>query len=114
VPGDTPYPAPTLARDAVSGTALYRANMLPRLLRPRDRRTTVPVQLIIPTHDFCVTPVLSYGVEHWTGQIQRRPIDAGHWVQLSHPEQVASRIAEFADRVEDTFRRASDHTAHPI
>jgi pimeloyl-ACP methyl ester carboxylesterase len=111
VPGHTPYPTPTLARDAVFGTALYRANMLPRLLHPRDRPTTVPIQLIIPTRDFCVTPVLSYGVERWTRQIQRRPIDAGHWVQLSHPEQIASRIAEFAHRIEDGFRRSPDHTA---
>ncbi|MFM9702997.1 alpha/beta fold hydrolase [Streptomyces galilaeus] len=109
VRGDTLYPDPTLARDAVTGTALYRANMLPRLLRPRHRPTTVPVQLIIPTRDFCVTPVLSYGVEHWTRQIQRRPIDAGHWVQLSHPEEIASRIAEFADLVEDGSLAHTDH-----
>ncbi|HST86125.1 MAG TPA: alpha/beta fold hydrolase [Kineosporiaceae bacterium] len=98
VPQHTPYPAPTLARDAVVGTALYRANLLPRLLRPRDRATTVPIQLIIPTLDFCVTPVLSSGVERWTGQVQRHPIDAGHWVQLSHPDEIAYWIAEFANR----------------
>jgi pimeloyl-ACP methyl ester carboxylesterase len=95
------HPAPTLARDAVSGIALYRANMLPRLLRPRDRPTTVPIQLVIPTRDFCVTPVLSSGVERWTRQVQRHLIDAGHWVQLSHPEEIASRIADFADRIEE-------------
>jgi pimeloyl-ACP methyl ester carboxylesterase len=95
----------------VFGTALYRANMLPRLLHPRDRPTTVPIQLFIPTRDFCVTPVLSYGVERWTRQIQRRRIDAGHWVQLSHPEEAASRIAEFAHRIEDSSHRNPDHTA---
>ncbi|MEB3370030.1 alpha/beta fold hydrolase [Saccharopolyspora mangrovi] len=114
VPGHTPYPAPTLVRDAVLGTALYRANMLPRLLRPRNRPTSVPIQLVIPTRDFCVTPVLSNGIERWARQVQRHPIDAGHWVQLSHPEEIASRIAEFAAGIEDGSHPTPDHTTpHP-
>ncbi len=62
VPATGTYPAKTLARDGAAGVGLYRANMLERLRHPGDRRTGVPVQVIVPTKDLFVSPHLVGGL----------------------------------------------------
>jgi pimeloyl-ACP methyl ester carboxylesterase len=89
---------PTQRKDGSKGVMLYRANMLPRLLNPRPRYARCPVQLIEPRNDRYVGPVLSEGLEQWVPGLTRRPVEAGHWVILDQPQQVAGWIAEFADR----------------
>jgi pimeloyl-ACP methyl ester carboxylesterase len=87
------HPAPTLAPDAVRGMALYRANMLPRLLRPRDRRTDVPIRLVTLLRDRYVGPELSDGIESWAPRVRRYAIDAGHWSALrDHAGEIAAVI----------------------
>jgi NAD(P)-dependent dehydrogenase (short-subunit alcohol dehydrogenase family)/pimeloyl-ACP methyl ester carboxylesterase len=94
VPSREGHPARTMARDAAAGVGLYRANMLQRLRRPRDRRTDVPTQVIVPTRDLFVSPHLVGGLAERVPNLSLRPIAAGHWVPRSHPDVVARWIAE--------------------
>jgi pimeloyl-ACP methyl ester carboxylesterase len=111
VPG---HPAPTLARDAVNGLGLYRANARPRAREPRtDRVAHVPVQLVIPERDLFVSPRLYEDLDRWTPVLRRRTVDAGHWLPLTRPRELADMIAEFVDavRVGSIPSAARDHSA---
>ena len=91
-PTDESWPSPTLPDDAARGINLYRANMLPRLVRPRPRRATVPVQLLVATGDPAVLPSTVAEAQRWTPDLRRVDIDAGHWVIRSKPDAVADAI----------------------
>jgi pimeloyl-ACP methyl ester carboxylesterase len=96
----SPHPHATLADDAVRGIALYRANMLPRVLRPRVRYAHVPVQVVTMTRDRYVSPALTEDLERWAPDLRRRAIDRGHWSALLEGAELAGLIAEFVDEVE--------------
>ncbi|PWI42910.1 SDR family oxidoreductase [Streptomyces sp. ICBB 8177] len=104
IEGVTPHPGhpqPTLADDAVRGITLYRANMLPRMARPRQRPTDVPVQLITLTKDHYVSPALSEGLERWAPRLWRRTVPATHWsALLEKGTTVARMVREFTGHVE--------------
>ncbi|MFI0368657.1 SDR family oxidoreductase [Actinomadura sp. 1N219] len=100
VPAREGHPARTMGRDGASGVGLYRANMVRRLSRPRDRRTDVPTQVIVPTKDLFVSPHLVGGLAGRVPNLSLRPIAAGHWVPRSHPDAVARWIAEHITGVE--------------
>ncbi|WP_052432610.1 SDR family oxidoreductase [Streptacidiphilus carbonis] len=90
-------PAQQLAGDAVRGIALYRANMLPRLLNPGRRPTRVPVQTITLTRDNYVSPALTEGLERWAPELWRRTLATGHWgALLEKGTTVARMVREFA------------------
>lgn len=86
---------PTQRRDGVNGIGLYRANLLPHLLRPRARHAIAPVQLVAATRDPFVTRDLLEGLERWAPQLTRVSVDAGHWLPLTQPEWLAAQIAQF-------------------
>jgi pimeloyl-ACP methyl ester carboxylesterase len=89
--------APTLRADARRGVRLYRANMLPRLLWPRQRRATVPVQVITLTKDRFVRPALTEGLEQWVRDLRCDTIDAGHWSAiLGRAPALAALLRDFA------------------
>ncbi len=91
-------PAPvnaTRAADGAHGVKLYRANMLPLLRRPRERRTSVAVQVIIPTQDAFVGPGFVRGLDRWVEQLRVRRVESGHWVVLTHAEAVAQHCRDF-------------------
>jgi hypothetical protein len=67
---------------------------------PRAGHTHVPVQLIVPERDRYVSPVLLEGLEDWTSVMWRRPVDAGHWVIRTRPDDVAPWGREVVDAVE--------------
>ena len=91
----------TQTRDGAQGVALYRANMLPRLLHPRERRTTVPVQLLVARRDRYVGPALLDSVPPWTGQLWRRELNTGHWGPLlGHAPLTARYLKAFIDHIE--------------
>ncbi|MBA9006121.1 alpha/beta fold hydrolase [Thermomonospora cellulosilytica] len=94
------HPARTLTRDAVAGLGLYRANMRERLRNPRDRRTDVPVQVIVPTRDLFVSPHLVGGLAERAPDLSLRTLRAGHWVPRTHPGLIARWIREHVTRVE--------------
>ncbi|MEO3788323.1 alpha/beta fold hydrolase [Actinocorallia sp. B10E7] len=91
--------APTLRDDGTAGVSLYRANMPSRLLRPRERSTDVPVQVVIPTRDPFVTAHLAESALHHVPDLRFARIPARHWAPVTHPEEVAGLVAEHAGRV---------------
>jgi NAD(P)-dependent dehydrogenase (short-subunit alcohol dehydrogenase family)/pimeloyl-ACP methyl ester carboxylesterase len=95
------HPAATLANDARTGLALYRANLRPTAGRRAPTQSHVPVQLIVPTRDRYISTALYDDAQGWATRIWRRDVHAGHWVQRSHPRAVARAVHEFVDHVED-------------
>ncbi|HEV7761785.1 MAG TPA: SDR family oxidoreductase [Acidimicrobiales bacterium] len=93
-------PSPTLGRDGANGVRLYRANMFGRAGRPAERRTDVPVQLLVPTGDRFVTPALLDDVGRWVPNLWRRDVPGRHWLPRLHPDRVARWIADLIDHVE--------------
>jgi pimeloyl-ACP methyl ester carboxylesterase len=100
-PTDSAWPASTFGADFGHGVNLYRANIRHRFRRPTLRHTETPVQLIVPLRDRYVTPALLDGLEAWSSLTWRRPVDAGHWVVRTHPEQLAGWVREAIDFVQD-------------
>lgn len=98
--GTTAEPTPSQGKDGRNGSNLYRANILRHLFRPQERRTDVPVQLVVPTRDPFANPDLYSELPRWAPNLWRRDIDAGHWVPLSHPEQLAELVSEFVRFIE--------------
>lgn len=86
---------PTQLRDGVNGIGLYRANVLPRLLRPRARHAIAPVQLLVASRDAFVKPYMFEGLERWTPSLTRDSVAARHWLPLSNPGWLAGKIAAF-------------------
>lgn len=92
---DDAWPSPTFGADVGNGMALYRANFRDRLRRSRPVRSTeVPVQIVIPTRDRFVPAWLFDGIEAVAPNVQRREVDARHWVVRSQPAEVAGWIAD--------------------
>jgi len=82
--------------DARHGLALYRANLLPRLVFPRPQSTTVPVQILAPTEDRLISRELQVqAAAPWTTRLVVRDIEGDHWVPSSHPKRVAERFVQF-------------------
>jgi pimeloyl-ACP methyl ester carboxylesterase len=94
VPTDGAWPAPTLRADGAEGIRLYRANVGRRLARPRPATVEVPVLVIVPERDPFLGPELVEGLEELAPDLRTRPVDAGHWVVRTHPDEVAAWVAE--------------------
>lgn len=95
------HPQPTLTNDAVNGLNLYRANMLPRLMRPEFRYARVPVQIISPLEDRFVGPALSEGLERWAPDLRRHALACGHWGALTRrAAETAALVKSFVDETE--------------
>ncbi|TQF74703.1 alpha/beta fold hydrolase [Rhodococcus spelaei] len=94
-------PAATIGRDAANGVKRYRANTRDRLLRPRERRTEIPVQLIVNTRDKAVLPFGFEETQRWVADLRRAEIPAGHWAPLSHSADLARIAAGFVDSIEN-------------
>jgi NAD(P)-dependent dehydrogenase (short-subunit alcohol dehydrogenase family)/pimeloyl-ACP methyl ester carboxylesterase len=89
--------ADTFRQDSVSGLRIYRANIGEHLLRPRERHTSVPVQLIVNERDVAVKPGSFVDEAKWTDQLWRRDIPSGHWAPFSHPQVLATATVELID-----------------
>lgn len=93
------HPAPTLRSDMINGLKRYRANIRPKLFHPAERRTAIPVQLILNTRDRAVRPVGYEDIEQWVPDLRRRELPAGHWSPISHGADLARLTVEFVDGV---------------
>ena len=91
----------TQREDGVYGVNLYRANFINTLLKPQQRYTDVPVQLIQPMRDNFMVQEIWDDLSQWTSKLWRREVDAGHWLPVSHPELVAEYVSDFVDFVEN-------------
>lgn len=88
---------PMQTRDGVCGINLYRANMLPRLLMPRRRHTTVPVQLLVAQDDRFVKTQLQDRLELWVENLVKQDLPGSHWhLLLEEPARLADAIRMFA------------------
>jgi NAD(P)-dependent dehydrogenase (short-subunit alcohol dehydrogenase family)/pimeloyl-ACP methyl ester carboxylesterase len=90
-----PNASATQAEDGRAGVKLYRANMLERLLEPRERRTGTPVLLLCPTRDRFVSDALFEDLPRWASRLWRRDVEAGHWLLRTHPHALAAEVAGF-------------------
>lgn len=87
--------SPLQKADGQYGVKLYRANFLPRLLRPRPRHTRCPVQVIIPTRDAYVGRQLTECLVQWTGKLTLQELDAPHWAPLTEPDAICQSVSTF-------------------
>ena len=98
-------PNPTQSEDGRFGVQLYRANFIPKLMRPEPRHARCPVQVIVPTGDNYVGTQLFSELHQWVERLYRRDFNATHWVVLSQPDRIAAWIEDFVrsvDAGEDT------------
>ena len=51
--------------------------------------------VIVNTEDVFVRPYVYDDTARWVSRLWRRDIRAGHWSPLSHPEVLATAVAEF-------------------
>jgi NAD(P)-dependent dehydrogenase (short-subunit alcohol dehydrogenase family) len=87
--------------DKTNGIQLYRANMLPRLSRPRPQRTSIPVQVLAPSNDIFVSTTLqTQAPVPYVADLTTHTISGGHWVVADRPDVIARCTSEFIDRVE--------------
>lgn len=102
---DPEYAGPD-AGDAKRGMWMYRANFTHKLRHPGEGRTEVPAQQVIGGHDLCVAPRLyEETVSRVPGLWRRDRPEAGHWIQLTHPERLAGWIREFVEVTEARVQR---------
>ncbi|HXH59604.1 alpha/beta fold hydrolase [Iamia sp.] len=85
------WPGPGLARDAVNGLHLYRANGGDVGAGPLER-TPVPVQILALIDDAYVTTALLAGLDDLSVDGWVRPVPGGHWVIRRDPLRVAQWI----------------------
>ncbi|MDO8696333.1 MAG: SDR family oxidoreductase [Pseudomonas sp.] len=95
-----PQVSASLGADGRHGVKLYRANFIRSLLHPRQRPTTVPVQLIVPSLDRYVRPQLFEQLSRWAPQLWRREVRAGHWRLLAEPTLLAGWLGEFIAHID--------------
>lgn len=85
--------------DKVSGVQLYRANVLPRLLRPESRHTGVPVLVVAPASDPFVLPSVQAAASRWATDVRVEVVEGGHWLPRSEPSLVARLALGHIDEV---------------
>jgi pimeloyl-ACP methyl ester carboxylesterase len=97
--GTPPDPGERSLPDFVNGLNLYRANVLPHLLRPEQRRTDVPVLAVSPDGDAFVTTPLQTDIARWAPNLSVQVIRGGHWLPRNDPGLVARLTLEHTRRV---------------
>jgi NAD(P)-dependent dehydrogenase (short-subunit alcohol dehydrogenase family)/pimeloyl-ACP methyl ester carboxylesterase len=95
------WPAKTLKKDGIRGVNLYRANVAQQMRNPRERRTSVPVQVIVPTRDrYLSQSLVSEDLSRWVDQLWVRRVRSGHWLQQKSPGSLAHAVTEFVTHIE--------------
>lgn len=87
-----------ISKDGKYGVALYRANFIPRLLKPRERYAICPVHAIVLKKDNFVSPELIDEIPRWAERFSKVELDANHWAVLSQAPKVAEYIHEFIEQ----------------
>ncbi|TDO51197.1 pimeloyl-ACP methyl ester carboxylesterase [Kribbella sp. VKM Ac-2571] len=85
--------------DYVNGMKLYRANVIPRLLRPAERRSDVPVLAVSPDADPFVTTPLQTDIARWAPNLTVKVVRGGHWMPRNDPGLVAQLVLDHTGQV---------------
>ncbi|WUJ69636.1 alpha/beta fold hydrolase [Kribbella soli] len=85
--------------DYVNGMKLYRANVVPRLIRPAPRRTDVPVLAVSPDADPFVTTALQTDIARWAPNLTVKVVRGGHWMPRNDPGLVADLVRKHTREV---------------
>jgi pimeloyl-ACP methyl ester carboxylesterase len=93
---------PGLAARNKAGLKLYRANVLPRMLRPRRREATLPAQVLAPGRDVFVLAPWQTEITDWAPNTEVHHVDGGHWLPSHRPDLVADFTAALVERTERT------------
>ncbi len=80
--------------DYVNGLNLYRENVFPRMIRPRERITDVPVLAVSPENDVFVSTPLQTDVARWAANLTVKVVRGGHWMPRNDPGLVARLVLE--------------------
>jgi pimeloyl-ACP methyl ester carboxylesterase len=91
--------------DLRHGLNLYRANLFVR--RGSGRRASaamidVPVQVIVPTRDRYVRDSVQSDIGAWVRDLHLQRLDAGHWLMISHPVELAASVRAFVASVAES------------
>ncbi|MFJ4849360.1 alpha/beta fold hydrolase [Streptomyces sp. NPDC088733] len=82
-----------------AGLKLYRANVLPRMLRPRVRHAALPAQVLAPSKDVFVLPPWQTEITDWAPGAEIHHVDGGHWLPGFRPVLVAEYVVRLVERV---------------
>jgi NAD(P)-dependent dehydrogenase (short-subunit alcohol dehydrogenase family)/pimeloyl-ACP methyl ester carboxylesterase len=101
IPAEQLNHSETYKTDAANSLKVYGANYFSTMAGARtDHYVDVPVQVIVNTRDPYVRPYVYDETKNWVPRLWRRDIRAGHWSPMSHPQVLASSVAEFVDFLE--------------
>jgi pimeloyl-ACP methyl ester carboxylesterase len=82
--------------DLVNGIELYRANFVPRMLRPRLRTSSVATLVLAPRQDAHVTVELqTQAPAPYLTDYRFEEIDGNHWVIAQQPAFITGKIVDF-------------------
>ncbi|MER7247412.1 alpha/beta fold hydrolase [Kribbella sp. NPDC000426] len=85
--------------DYLNGMKLYRANVLPHLIRPARRSTDVPVLAVSPDADPFVTTALQTDIARWAPNLTVKVVRGGHWMPRNDPGLVADLVRQHTREV---------------
>lgn len=74
------------------GIALYRANVVARLVGGPAAVCAVPTTIVAPRRDRFLAPDLTDAVHDWVSDVEVVAVDAGHWWPYSHPGEAAQLL----------------------
>ncbi|MBU0538960.1 MAG: alpha/beta hydrolase, partial [Gammaproteobacteria bacterium] len=65
---------------------------------PRQRFSTLAVQLVIPLQDRFLSADLYSEISEWVPNLTVCHVDGGHWLPLSHSTELTMLIAGFVNQ----------------
>jgi len=89
---------PALERNAANGLNLYRANVLDGARRSGPVRVGLPVLVVQPTRDRFLTDLVVEDLHVGCSDLRVEKIDAGHWVIVTHADELARLLEEHVGR----------------
>ena len=104
----SPTRCPPTACTAWSSTGRTSSTASRSIVEPS---TDLPVLLVVPTRDKYVSPAFTADLERFASDLTRVEIDAGHWVQRSHPDELADAIDQFVSAHRGCLSRTARHPA---
>ena len=84
-------------KNSMNTIYLYKKNVLRLRKDPPAGFISTRTQIIIPTRDLFIQPCQFEYYHKYVTNLLLRSIDAGHWVQLSHPKELNKMITQFID-----------------